>query len=411
MTEQLLCYIIFALTYAGIAVGRVPGLTIDRTGIALLGAIAMTAAGVLPMREALHAIDATTILLLFGLMLVSAQLRLSGFYQFAAAWLGRAAEKPKAFLALLMTTAGVLSAVLVNDIVCLAFAPVVVATTRRARLNPAPYLIGLACASNIGSAATLIGNPQNMLIGQTARLAFGAFLAWSITPTLLAGIAAYGIVLALYRGRLTMPGASHILPEPDDMAFDRWQTLKGLLVVAAVMIAFFTDVPREMAALCAGGVLMVSRRTQTRELLSRLDWSLVMLFCGLFVVVGALESTGAPTRMVAELTERGIDVSEPLTLGLTGAVLGNVVSNVPAVMLLTRFLDNAPLVSWYALAVASTFAGNFITLGSIANLIVIEEARSHGVTVTFREHARAGIPVTLVSLAILAAWIMLGSAG
>ncbi len=412
-----LCTAIFAVTYCGIAVGGVPGLTLDRTGIALLGAIAMVASGALPLGQALGALDAPTLLLLFGLMLVSAQLRLSGFYARAAAALGCLAGRPRRFLLLVMLASGGLSALLVNDIVCLAFTPVLTAALLRARLRPAPYLIGLACASNIGSAATLIGNPQNMLIGQVGRLAFGPFLAWCAVPVVLALAAAYGIVLALYRGRLTdgaVPSAAAgdgalayaaggVWGGPDGNA---WQRRKGLLAAGAVVALFFTPLPRETVALAAGGVLLCSRRMDSRRLLGLVDWSLILLFCGLFVVIAGLETTGLPARLLAWLAGHGVSLAEPYVLTAAGAALSNLVSNVPAVMLLTRFLEGAPAVSWYTLAVASTFAGNLVTIGSIANLIVIEQARAQGVRLGFREHARAGIPVTLVSLAILAGWLL-----
>ena len=405
MKHAWICYLIFGVTYCGIAVGGVPGLTLDRTGIALLGAIAMVAAGVLPLDAALAGIDAPTLLLLFGLMLVSAQLRLSGFYGHAAAALARLTAHPRRFLLLTMLAGGILSAVLVNDIVCLAFTPVLTLAVLRAGLNPMPYLIGLACASNIGSAATVIGNPQNMLIGQVGQLAFGRFVAWCGVPTFAALAAAYGVLLLLYRGRL----------HGTALAVDRgggapresitWPMWKGLLVLSGVIAFFFTSVPRELTALTAGGLLLCSRRMDVRKLLGLIDWSLIMLFCGLFVVIAGLETTGAPEWLLAWLGRHGVSLADPFALTAVGALLSNLVSNVPAVMLLVRFLHGAETESWYALALASPFAGNLITLGSIANLIVIEQARQHGVTLGFREHARAGVPVTLASLAILVAWL------
>ncbi len=415
--NPLLCWLIFGATYCGIAVGGIPGLTIDRTGIALLGAIAMVAAGVLPLDAAMGSIDAPTLLLLFGLMLVSAQLRLSGFYTRAAWALGGLTAQPRKFLLLLMAVSGTLSAILVNDIVCLAFTPVLTMAVLRARLNPMPYLIGLACASNIGSAATLIGNPQNMLIGQVGRLDFGRFLAWCGLPSLLALGAAYGTLLWIYRGKLETGGAAepaegkrstfNVEPQTEPL----WPMWKGLLVAGAVMALFFTRVPREITALAAGGVLLCSRRMDVRRLLGLIDWSLIMLFCGLFVVIAGIETTGAPARLLEWLAGQGVAVADPYALTAVGALLSNLVSNVPAVMLLVRFLDGAPAESWYVLALASTFAGNLITIGSIANLIVIEQARGLGVTLTFREHARAGIPVTLASLAIVAVWLLVAPPG
>ena len=417
--NHALCVLIFCATYCGIAVGGVPGLTLDRTGIALLGAIAMVAAGVLPLSGALASIDSSTLLLLFGLMLVSAQLRLSGFYARTARMLSGWTSTPRSFLLGLMLVSGALSSVLVNDIVCLAFTPVVAAAVVRARLNPMPYLIGLACATNIGSAATLIGNPQNMLIGQVARLPFGPFLAWCAVPVALSMAAAYGLLLWIYRGRLTLgepsaglgPAGASARALPDDgLAGERdepWQRRKGLLVTAAVVALFFTAIPRETVALVAGGVLLCSRKMDARRLLGLIDWSLILLFCGLFVVIAGFETTGIPGRFLAWMTQHRLSLSNPYALVGVGAALSNVVSNVPAVMLLARFLQGAPREAWYALALASTFAGNLITIGSIANLIVIEQARGWGVALTFREHARAGIPVTLASLGIVVLWLML----
>jgi Na+/H+ antiporter NhaD/arsenite permease-like protein len=408
--SPLLCWLIFGVAYCGIAVGGLPGLTIDRTGIALLGAIAMVAAGVLPLKAALAAIDAPTLLLLFGLMLVSAQLRLSGFYTRTAWVLSRMTARPKRFLLVLMAASGALSAVLVNDIVCLAFTPVVVAAAVRARLNPVPYLIGLACASNIGSAATLIGNPQNMLIGQVAKLDFGRFLLWCALPSAVSLAAAYGLLLSLYRGRLgpceERAEAGGPSPEPEP-AGGGWPMWKGVWVAGAVMALFFTQVPRELTALVAGGVLLCSRKMDVRRLLGLIDWSLIMLFCGLFVVIAGFETTGALGQAVAWLSRHGVSLTSPAVLVASAAALSNLVSNVPAVMLLVRFLDGSQAEVWYVLALASTFAGNFVTIGSIANLIVIEQARGMGVTITFREHARTGVPVTVVSLLVVLAWVWL----
>jgi Na+/H+ antiporter NhaD/arsenite permease-like protein len=412
--KDLLPVLIFCVTYFGIAVGGMPGLTIDRTGVAVLGAIAMVASGAVPLKAALGAVDAPTLLLLFGLMLVSAQLRLSGFYTRAAQALGGLTAQPKRFLLWLMLVSGLLSAVLVNDIVCLAFTPVLTVAVLRARLNPMPYLIGLACASNIGSAATLIGNPQNMLIGQVARLGFGPFLVWCAVPVLLSMAAAFAILVWIYRGAFeARPDARPVAaPQPTGAAAQpsgaesAWQMWKGLLVAAAVVALFFTPIPRETVALAAGGVLLCSRRMDARRLLGLTDWSLILLFCGLFVVIAGFETTGLPGRFLAWLASRDVSLSNPFALIWAGAALSNLVSNVPAVMLLVRFLDGAPPQVWYVLALASTFAGNLITIGSIANLIVIEQARGCGVALSFREHARTGVPVTLASLVVIVLWLL-----
>ena len=398
--------LLFAVTYAGIALGHVPGLALDRTGIALFGAIAMLATGVLPMDAALASVSMPTILLLYALMVVSAQLRLSGGYTAAAVAVSRLADRPRLFLAMLMGVSGALSALLVNDIVCLGFTPVVAVATLRAGLNPVPYLLGLAMASNIGSAVTIIGNPQNMLIGQVGHLAFGRFLAFCAPPSLLALAGAYGLLLRLYRGRLRAvaltAGAG-----ADWLAFDRHQCRKGVLAVGLLIALFFTPWPRELVALTVAAWLLASRRTATRELLERVDWHLITLFCALFIVIRGLETTGLPEWLLAASRGTGFDPARPIGMALLALPLSNLVSNVPAVMLLVRFLDPGNPTAWYALALSSTYAGNLIVIGSIANLIVIEQAARYGIRISFREHARAGIPVTLLSMAILFGWLAL----
>jgi len=405
--------IIFLLTYLGVALGSVPGLALDRTGFALLGALAMVLWRVETLETAFAAVHLPTILLLYGLMIVSAQLRLGGFYTEAARRIGRFTARPRFFLGALMLTAAALSALLANDIVCLAFTPVLCVALRRGGLRPAPQLIGLAAASNIGSAATIIGNPQNMLIGQLGGLDFGRFLAWCLPPTVISLAGAWLLLLALYRGRwrleVTSAGASVAAPpdEPSWPEFQRWQSVKGLLAVAAVVGLFFTPIPREVSALAVAGVLLVSRRMHTRAVLGLVDWHLITLFCGLFMVIHGLELTGAPERALAALRGWGVDPAHPYWLTGAAALLSNLVSNVPATLLLVKFLNPATPEAWYVLALAATFAGNLITIGSIANLIVFEQARAHGVRIGFWEHARAGIPITAFSLLATLGWIAL----
>lgn len=430
--------LIFFLCYVGIALGSIPGLALDRTGFALLGAIAMVACGVLGLGDALHAVDMPTILLLYGLMVVSAQFRLGGFYTWTALRISQSLDRPAYFLAVLMLVSAGLSAVLANDIVCLAFTPVLAVGLLRAGLNPVPFLLGLAVASNIGSAATIIGNPQNMLIGQVLKLDFGRFLLWCAPPSLIGLAGAYGILLWLYRGRLQgrgqradsksqiADGQAQIADGKSQIAdgktdgdlfeegvggkwpeLNRWQTGKGLVVTGVVMILFFTSVPRELTALVAAGWLLCSRRMKSRSLLGLVDWHLITLFCGLFIVIAGLQATGLPAKAVESLAAHGCDLRNLYALSGVTVLLSNLVSNVPATMLLVKFADAAHPEQGYALALASTYAGNLITLGSIANLIVIEQAKQCGVRISFREHARVGIPVTLFTLLVLFVWIAL----
>ena len=396
---------IFLVTYAGVAVGGIPGLALDRTGIALLGAIAMVAAKVLTTGQAFDAIDTPTILLLYALMVISAQFKLSGFYTRVAIRLTRVLARPRLFLAAVMGVAALLSAFLTNDIVCLAFTPILCAAILEARLNPVPYLIGLAMASNIGSAATIIGNPQNMLLAQVGKLDFLAFTRACLPPVLVSLAGAYAILFWLYRRHLPVRVDAGNSPDRAYPAFSRHQTAKGLIVVLVLIALFLTKLPRELSAIALAGFLLCSRRMKTRSLLGLVDWHLITLFCALFIVMAGIAAVRLPQNLMAGLAMQGLSLDSAWHLTGLAALLSNLVSNVPAVMLLLKFLDPLQPLQWVVSGLASTFAGNLITIGSIANLIVIEGAREYGVAIRFREHARAGIPITIFSLIIVIVWL------
>jgi Na+/H+ antiporter NhaD/arsenite permease-like protein len=272
----------------------------------------------------------------------------------------------------------------------------------RRRLDPVPFLLALACAANVGSAATLIGNPQNMLIGQRLDLSFAGYLGVA-GPIALVGLAAtWGVITWQHRGRWAVGGddeADHLtVPMP---AFDRWETGKGLVVAVALLVLFlFSSVPREVAALAGAGVLLTSRRLHSRDMLGLVDWQLLVLFAGLFVVNHAFQQTAWPGDVVTTLAAAGADPAHPGWLFGWTVVLSNAVSNVPAVMLLLPLAEHpmaGPL-----LALSSTFAGNLLIVGSIANIIVVDGAARQGVTIDWKRHARTGIPVTLVTLVLAA---------
>jgi Na+/H+ antiporter NhaD/arsenite permease-like protein len=402
--EQI-ALIIFLVTYAGVAIGGIPGLALDRTGIALLGAIAMVVAKALSTRQAFDAIDTGTILLLYALMVISAQFKLSGFYTRVALRLTRLMSRPRSFLLAIMIFSALLSAFLTNDIICLAFTPILCLAILEAKLNPVPFLIGLAAASNIGSAATIIGNPQNMLLGQVGKLDFFDFTRMCLPPVLLALAGAYFILLGIYRRQLPSRQVLKAEKPLEYPAFNRHQTVKGMAVIAIMVVLFLTGLPRELSAIALAGFLLCSRRMKTRSLLGLVDWHLITLFCALFIVVAGIEAVHIPRQLMAFLAARGVALDRMADLTVMTALLSNLVSNVPAVMLLLKFLNPAHSLSWVVVALASTFAGNLITIGSIANLIVIESAREYGVSIRFREHAKAGVPITLFSLLTIIVWL------
>ena len=396
---------VFVLVYFGMFLGEFPGLALDRTGIALLGAITLVATGRLTLQAAWLAIDVPTIALLLGLMVVSAQFRLGGFYAAVTRRLGASEHTPGGLLALVVLTAGGLSAILANDIVCLAMAPVLIELCARRRLNPVPYLLALACASNVGSAATLIGNPQNMLIGTVLKLSFAQYL-WDGGVPALVGLALVWIVInAAYAGRWDV---TVVAPNVEAPAFERWQTAKGIVVVTLVMAAFlFTDWPREVVALSGAGALLVSRRMASREMLGLVDWHLLILFAGLFVVNAAMIQSGQLAIAFESLRSAGLDLAQPATLFGVTVVLSNLVSNVPAVMLLLPAAGHE--LAGPILALASTLAGNLLIVGSIANLIVIDQARRLGIAIDWRTHLRVGVPITIATLAVAGAWLWLAA--
>ena len=414
--QHLEITLVFTLVYVGMILGGLPSLKLDRSGVALLGAIAMIGLGASSTDEAARAIDLPTILLLFSFMVVSAQMRLGGFYvavteRVASLPLGRAG-----LLAALIVTAATLSAVFSNDIICLAMTPVVAQLSLRRRLDPVPFLVGLACAANIGSAATLIGNPQNMLIGSMMQLPFGGYARAALPPVALSLLVLWAwLVWVPHRhmantGPATDADCAALTPRTEGDAplpsprFDGWQTGKGLLVAGALMAVFLlTDWPREVAALVGAGVLLLSRRFHSSHVMGFVDWELLVLFMGLFVVNHAFASTGLALQAVGWLAAQGFHLADTLPLLTATVVLSNLVSNVPAVMLLTPHLQG--MQAGVTLALVSTFAGNLLLVGSIANLIVVDLAQKNGVTIDWRAHLRIGAPVTLMTLGIVGLWL------
>ena len=383
--------------------GEIPGLALDRTGVALLGALVLVASERVTPEAAWRAVDVPTLALLFGLMVVSAQFRLGGFYTWITRRIVSADAAPGVLLGFVVAASGALSALLANDIVCLAMAPLLVEGCLRRRLDPVPFLLGLACASNVGSAATLIGNPQNMLIGQALRLSFPGFLRDALVPATVGLVVVWTVIRLGVGDRWA---AASDAPPVDAPPLDRWQTTKGLLVLGALVAGFlFTSVPHEVLALGAAALLLMSRRMASRDLIGLVDWHLLVLFIGLFVVNHAFAEAGFADRASAALRASGVDLADMRFLFPATAVLSNLVSNVPAVMLLLPHASH-PLAG-PVLALSSTLAGNLLIVGSIANIIVVEQAAGLGVRIGWRRHARVGIPVTLATLALAAGWLWL----
>jgi Na+/H+ antiporter NhaD/arsenite permease-like protein len=401
---RLVAFSVFAGAYVGLSLGRLPPFRIDRTGVAVVGAAAMVASGALPWSEAVAAVDANTLVLLFGMMIVAAYLRLSGFFRLVTTWALRWARTPAAALVIVVGAAGVLSALFVNDVICLVLAPLIIDVTRRLRLPPVPYLIALATAANIGSMATLTGNPQNMLVGSFSGISYRLFLLREAPVALVGLVLVVAIVWVTYRRQF--PAA--IAPEaaPPSLAVHYPLMIKTVLVVAAMLLGFLAGVPIALVAITGAAFTLLTRRVKPDKVYREIDWKLLVLFAGLFVLTGGVERTG-----VAEIILKspiGAVLERPIVLTALCAVLSNVVSNVPAVLLFKPLAlgFTEPQHAWLLLAMASTLAGNLTLLGSVANLIVVEVARGSGITIGFAEYCRVGLPLTLLTL--LVGWLFLG---
>jgi Na+/H+ antiporter NhaD/arsenite permease-like protein len=411
-SDAVLVLGIFVVVYAGMMLGGLPRLMLDRTGVALLGAIAIIGLREMTPEQAARAVHLPTMLLLFSFMVISAQMRLGGFYSAVTRRIAALRVGPGGLLAVVIFVAGALSAVFSNDIVCLAVAPVLAEACLRRRLDPVPFLLALACASNIGSAATLIGNPQNMLIGEVLQLSFAGYARDALLPVVL-GLLALWAVLAwpVHRGVLLVdPEANQLAAmTAEEPRFDAWQTFKGLFVALGLVAVFvFTDWPRDVAALLAAGMLLLSQRFHSSKVMGLVDWPLLILFMGLFVVNHALAETGLVGQALDGLAAQGLQMRDPQVLFGAALVLSNLVSNVPAVMLLLPAADGPH--AGATLALVSTMAGNLIIVGSIANIIVVDAARKCGIHIDWKMHARVGLPVTVLTLGITAGWLALQTA-
>ena len=401
---------IFIATYLGMAAGQVPGLKLDRSGIALIGAIALIAIDAVTPAQASSFIDRPTIMLLFGLMIVAAQFGIAGVFEAIARRIAELADRPYRLLAAVILVSGTLSAGLANDIIVFAMTPLLCTGLRVRKVNPIPYLIALAASANAGSAATLIGNPQNILIGQMTGLGFWRYAAIALPAAIMALVIVYVVIAWLWRAQFAVSVAVHDTSHDHaPLPLDRRQYQKALLATAVLLVLFATPVPREVSTLAVAGVLLLSRRVHSRTLVSAVDWNLLIMFVGLFVVTGAflaqIQGEAGGGGIAAHAAAQGwlpdrLSILVPMALAIS-----NTIGNVPAVMLILQAWPSPPEGAMTALAILSTLAGNLFLVGSIANIIVAERAQAAGVRLGFIEHARAGIPITLLSTAAATVWL------
>lgn len=400
---EMAAAVVIVATLVGVAIGRWPWLKMNRATIALVGATVLVALGTLTLEEAYAAIDWNTLLLLFGMMVLNANLRSAGFFELVTAKVVKHARTPRRLLALLVGVSGIFSAVFLNDTIVLVFTPLVLDISERLRRNPLPYLVALVTSANVGSVATITGNPQNMLVGISSGIGFMAFMR-ELGPVALLGLAVIWIVIVLvYRKEFRRERfAEGYVFEPEVM---KPRLRKSLLATALMVIALMAGAPVPLCAALAAAVMLVTRRNGTEQVFQEIDWALLVFFSALFVVTGAISESGWGERLFAVLRP----FAEGGAASLTGAavVLSNLVSNVPAVMLFRPIVPGLanPESVWFTIAMATTLAGNLTLLGSVANLIVAEIARRRGVQLTFMEYLKAGTPIAVLTLALGTWWL------
>ena len=392
----ILRYLVVALTYIGLGLGYLPGLRMNRATIALSGASLLIALGVLDLKEAWSAIDYKTLVFLFGMMVISANLATAGFFQLSLDYLMRYIRSPFGLIVVLTFGSGLLSALFLNDTIALILTPLVVGLTVSLQLNPIPYLLTLAGATNIGSVATLSGNPQNILIGSFSGISYLDF-ATALTPLAIGGSV---IQIALLWGLYPEVRSLQATLKPEPLRYRIFQPLliKSLLVTAGLLAAFLVGIPTAEATLIAAGLLLITRRIKPDRILRQVDWDLLLMFSGLFILTEGVQKLGGLEGFAQA-------VHDPIgILGVT-ALLSNLVSNVPAVLLLHHLIPHPDRQTWLLLAAASTLAGNLTLLGSMANLIVAEAVAKQGYRLTFWEHLRFGVPLTIATLALTYFWL------
>jgi Na+/H+ antiporter NhaD/arsenite permease-like protein len=411
LSQTILVDGVILLALIGIAIGRIPRLRMNRATIAFAGAAFLIALGGISAEEAAGAIDLSTLILILSMMIITANLKFSGFFDLAGTLVLRSADRPRKLLGLVMVSSAVLSALFLNDTICIMMTPLVAVLCQRAKRDPVPYLIGLALSANIGSAATIIGNPQNMLIGASSGIPFMRFLSRLAIPSIISLLVAYLLTVLVFKkefaGNEKITVTDLAQEGLSDQPLYKPLLYKSLFAILVMIVAFFLDAPVYAAAMVAAALLLTTRRIKPERVFAELDWTIIAFFGGLFIITAAVAKTVAFSLFVA----KALPLVGQSMAGLSAftLVLSNLISNVPAVMLMRPlaqyFTDNEQF--YLVLAMASTYAGNLTLLGSVANLIVAESARRFNIDINFGTYLKVGLPTTLVTITLGTLYLMI----
>jgi len=401
--------LILILTYIGMAAGRIAWLRVDRTGIALLAVIALLASGEMTLDDFGSAVDLPTIAFLFAMMIISAQFAESGFIDLCARMITDSRRGTAVLLALTVAIGGGLSAMLATDILIITITPLLIAGAQGRGFDPRPFVIAFAAAANAGSAATLIGNPQNILIASLGRLEFWIFLAICAVPALFSLLIIFAVVWLQWHARITRTVLAATLDPPQVAVhpLDRNQTIKGAVAMLALLVLFATPLPREIGALIIAALLLANRKITSRTMIAAVDWPLLLLVSCLFAITGALNHSGVAAKLLEFLTDHGLLPDSLAELTPFSVVMSNAIGGVPTAMLLLQLWQTPPPGVLYALALLSSLAGNLLLTGSLTNVLIAERADRMGAGLTFGEYARAGVPIAILSLGFAVLWLAL----
>lgn len=402
---KYLTIIIIVITIFGIAIGSLPKLKMNRATISLVGATMLIVIGAISIEDAYKAIDVNTIILIFSMMILNINLRLSGFFKIITSKIISFANTPKQLLVLIIFSSGLLSALFLNDTILIMFTPLILDITAALKRNPIPYLIALATSANVGSVATIIGNPQNMIIGSISNIPFTEF-ALKLTPVALIGFLIIWLVMNLIYKK-EFKNEQLITPVEDNFKVFRPLLIKSTVVLILMLAAFNLGYPIAITALAGASILLITRRIKPERVFTEIDWSLLVFFSCLFIITHTINIYfySAITRL-ENYSFTGNLISD---FSIVSAILSNLISNVPAVLILsaTVFKIQNNQTIWLALAMSSTFAGNLTLIGSVANLIVAESSKRRGIRLEFGEYLKAGVPITIITLIIGIFWLII----
>ena len=392
--------VIFVITYIGIIFTGLPGINIDRPSASFFGAVAMIVFGVFTLDEAIKAIDFNTITLLIGMMVIITVLELDGFFSFIANKTISLAGNERRLLFIIIFTTGISSAFLVNDAVVLLYTPVIISICRDSKINPLPYLIAEILSSNTGSAMTITGNPQNMLIGINSGISYSSFLFHLMPVSLIGMVIIYFVVKFLYPQNFKK--INPIDPHAGSYDYNYLSMKFSVPIFLLVIVLFFVNGKAGLSipviALIGASLILILGKIKPSEIIKNIDWVLILFFSTLFIVVGGIEKTGLIQHILSRWSItpdlHGIGIIHGISL-----ILSQIVSNVPYTILMIPVLKNSESsILWLSLASASTLAGNATIFGAMANIIVIESAKKQNVHISFFEFFKAGIIVTVLTL-------------